>query len=216
MAARPNTVRTLLCGQRLADNQIKRLEAVIEMTQRVLDENKLLTADDVSLYKECLRAAKKQLSAFTKIRALEIPDGETSTRRTKRGRPSKDELAALKADRTGENPKPKRRGRPKKATTEDTQAEAAPAPKKRGRPRKVQIDETTIVAEVKPKRRGRPPKDKPAEAVTAPAPKKRGRPRKNPEPEVAVVTEAPKRKRGRPKGSKNKPKVLNGSATAAA
>ena len=206
MAARPNTLRTLEYGVRLAENHIKRLNEMIAMVERALDDNRLLTPEDINTYKQSIRAAKKQLTACTKLGEVEIPKGSTSTQRKTRGRPSKAELEGLAASR-GEKPKrgrkpkaevveaaPKKRGRKPKAEAVEAapkrrgrkpKAEAAPVPevpkKKRGRPSKADIAarEAAAALAAAPKRRGRPPKAKTVEAsATTATPKRRGRPPK--------------------------------------
>lgn len=212
MAARPNTLRTLDYGKRIADNQCKRLGETIAMAEKVIAENKTLTPADIASYKACISAAKKQIAVFSKLAEFVLPEATEPVAR-KRGRPSKGELEKLSAARgdkkavapvTDISAAPKKRGRPPKAKDAAAVSAASTpdaAPKRRGRPPKVQ---SVPVAEVpvQQKRRGRPPKAK-ADAVAVPA---------------AIVVKPvvdsdsgidnQKKKPGRPKGSKNK--VLNG------
>ena len=202
MAARPNSQRTLEYGHRLATNHLERLDEMMRMTQRAIDENRLLSADDIAGYKACLRAGKKQRTQFLKVLAVALPEVNTSTTRRKRGRPSNAELKALEAARAS---KTTRAPKAKAAVSVPTpKAEVAPpAPKKRGRPKGtknkpkvVAAAPETVVADTPVKRkRGRPKgsKNKPKSTNGASA---------------AATASAPvKRKRGRPKGSKNKPKA---------
>lgn len=209
MAARPNSQRTLEYGRRLAANHLERLAEMVEMTERALRENLLLSPEDVAGYKACLRTAKKQTAKFQQILDIDVPSVNTSTTRRKRGRPSKAELAVLEGARTG---KPVRKARKAKATP----VAEAPAPKRRGRP-KGSKNKTAAEPVVAVKRRGRPPgsknKSNATEAVAA-APKRRGRP-KGSKNKTKAASAAPAanvtkttRKRGRPKGSKNKPKTV--------
>jgi hypothetical protein len=213
MAARPNTVRTLDYGRRLAANHISRLNEMIEMATRVIDENQLLTPEDITRYHDCIKVGRKMSTLFGKVADLPIPNFDSSTPRRNRGRPSNAELATLQAMREGTKKKgrpkkavaeaaPKKRGRPAKAKVETTET-----PKKRGRPPKVTAEATDAA----PKRRGRPPKAKTAPIEETVQPKRRGRP-----PKVQAAPEAPPKKRGRPKGSKNKVKSSNGAGTVAA
>lgn len=190
MAARPNSKRTLEYGVRLATNHLARLDDMIEMSQRALDENRLLTPEDVYAYKQCIRAGKKQATQFRKILQIAIPDVDTATTRRKRGRPSKEELEEL-AEAREEAPKakPKRRRRRKAAAATE---EEAPTPPKRKRGRPKGSKNKTKRKPGRPKGSKNKPKTDTATAATAEAP----------------ATEAPKRRRrGRPKGSKNKPKA---------
>lgn len=241
MAARPNALRTLEYGKRLVENQIARLEEMINMTESVLAESKTLTGSDIAGYKACIATANKHLTQFRKINEIAIPDiAEPEPR--KRGRPSQAELAAIASTR-GKPGKgaavkpaltqavvsptvapvdgPKKRGRKSKATLEAEAAAAAmlaaaPVPKKRGRPAKVKTEAVQGTENV---------------AVSGvdqgPAAKRRGRPPKQPvmdsgetlltSPAINTVgiseTEPVKRGPGRPKGSKNAPKLLNGQHT---
>jgi len=97
--------------------------------------------------------------------------------------------------------------------------DAAAEPKRRGRPPKVKDADAIVAA---PKRRGRPPKVKDAdvavEVIVAAKPRKMPRVKietidaLQAKVEQRMADDAAPRKRGRPKGSKNKPKVVNGSA----
>lgn len=178
MAARPNAYRTLEYGQRLVTNHVSRLEAMLEMINTAIYENKTLTPEDVARYRAYQAVGKKQLTQFSKIMDMDIPVYRDSEPR-KRGRPSQAELEQLERARSG-----------KRATK-----------KIAARGRKAQEKEATA-----PKRRGRPPKAKAAAPIVATPPKKRGRKPKalvNSPAIDADVVPAPKR-RGRPKGSKNK------------
>lgn len=190
MAARPNALRTLEYGKRLAANQIKRLDEMVKMTTAVLDENKTLTHSDVAGYKACIAAANKQLTQYRKLDELQLPViSEPSPR--KRGRPSQadlDAIAATHGKKTAARTQnvaaplaliagaaPKKRGRKSKATIAAEAAAAAalaamPVPKKRGRPPKAKTDNIAVtsaqtVDQGPPaKRRGRPPKAKSLDA----------------------------------------------------
>jgi hypothetical protein len=192
MAARPNALRTIEYGKRLASNQIKRLDEMVKMTTAVLEENKTLTASDIAGYKACISAANKQLTQFRKLDELTLPViAEPSPR--KRGRPSQADLQTIAATHGKKGATraqvaaapvvivsaPKKRGRKSKAEIAAIEAMAAaalaaatPVPKKRGRPAKVKTDAVTAaqaatVNQGPPaKRRGRPPKVKSTEAET--------------------------------------------------
>lgn len=202
MAARPNALRTLEYGKRLVENQIARLEEMINMTESVLAESKTLTGSDIAGYKACIATANKHLTQFRKINEIAIPDiAEPEPR--KRGRPSQAELAAIASTR----------GKAGKGTAAAlisaaiTKAMAQPSiisqlvtpvdgPKKRGRKSKATLAAEAAAAAVLaaapvPKKRGRPAKVK-ADAVQStenvavsgvdqgPAAKRRGRPPKQP------------------------------------
>jgi hypothetical protein len=193
MAARPNALRTLEYGKRLAENQIKRLDEMVKMTTSVLEENKTLTAADVAGYKACIAAANKQLVQLRKLDELPLPViAETSPR--KRGRPSQADLLSIAATHGKKGAvraqavaapvavvaAPKKRGRKSKAEIAAAEALAAamlaaatPVPKKRGRPAKAKT-ETVVAATVNQgppaKRRGRPPKVKSLETEADDAP----------------------------------------------
>lgn len=186
MAARPNALRTLEYGKRLAENQIKRLDEMVKMTTSVLEENKTLTAADVAGYKACIAAANKQLVQLRKLDELPLPViAETSPR--KRGRPSQADLLSIAATHGKKGAvraqavaapvavvaAPKKRGRKSKAEIAAAEALAAamlaaatPVPKKRGRPAKAKTDAiaaapaATVNQGPPAKRRGRPPKVK--------------------------------------------------------
>jgi len=183
MAARPNALRTLEYGKRLAANQIKRLDEMVKMTTAVLEENKTLTGSDIAGYKACIAAANKQLTQYRKLDELQLPViAEPSPR--KRGRPSQSDLQAIAATHGKKGAArtqalatpvvitaPKKRGRKSKAEIAAIEAMAAaalaaatPVPKKRGRPAKVKTETVAAAPAVNQgppaKRRGRPPKVK--------------------------------------------------------
>jgi len=189
MAARPNALRTLEYGKRLAANQIKRLDEMVKMTTAVLEENKTLTGSDIAGYKACIAAANKQLTQYRKLDELQLPViAEPSPR--KRGRPSQSDLQAIAATHG------------KKGTAHVVAAPAAiaGAPKKRGRKSKAEIAAAEALAAAMlaaatpvPKKRGRPAKVKTEAIATAPAP--------------TVNQGPPAKRRGRPPGGKNKSTV---------
>lgn len=203
MAARPNSLRALTYGLQLAEKHLQRLDSMVEMTTRAVEENLLLSAVDVANYKACLRAAKKQRTQFSKVLDIELPPVNTTTPRKVRGRPSQGELDALAASRARKPPR-----KPRAKATAAAPAVEATAPKKLGRPKGSKNKPKTNGVAVAPI------------AAEVPAPKKRGRPKgsKN-KPKTNGVAAAPvteataPKKRGRPKGSKNKPKA--NAATAA-
>lgn len=190
MAARPNALRTIEYGKRLATNQIKRLDEMVKMTTAVLEENKTLTASDIAGYKACIAAANKQLTQFRKLDELQLPViAEPSPR--KRGRPSQADLQTIAATHGKKGAArahtapvvaaalimgaPKKRGRKSKATIAAEAAAIAalaamPVPKKRGRPAKAKTEAVAAapaaaVNQGPPaKRRGRPPKVKSLDA----------------------------------------------------
>jgi len=218
MAARPNSQRTLEYGLRLATNHLTRLDEMMEMTERALEENRLLSPEDVTAYKACLRAGKKQRTQFRKVLDIALPAVNTATTRRKRGRPSKAELAELDAQRNGKaaakSAAPPRRRKRKSIAVP---VEAAPA-QKRGRPKGSKNKPKVVAEAAAPKKRGRPKgsKNKPKVVeVVATAPKKRGRPKGSKNKSKTSngmsasngAADPAKRKRGRPKGSKNKPKT---------
>jgi hypothetical protein len=222
MAARPNALRTLEYGKRLVDNQLKRLGEMILMADKVLQESKTLTADDVAGYKACISTAKKQVAILSKLTDIPLPNIAEAPAR-KRGRPSKSELTQLAVAR-GEKPAkliakaikaamaapsilptvmpatpvPKKRGRKSNATIAAEAAAAAalaaaPVPKKRGRPAKVKTETVEVSAPVASK------------VVQGPPAKKRGRPAKVKSDEavevVQAATDAPKRATRKPKSA---------------
>jgi hypothetical protein len=210
MAARPNTLRTLEYGVRIAVNHTTRLNDMVSMAERALQDNQLLTPEDISVYKQSIRIAKKQLTLCAKLAELAIPTGSTSSKRKTRGRPSKAELESLATAR-GEKvakakpaaPKPRK---PRAQAKAAPVVEAAPK-KKRGRPSKADIAarETLAAAEQAPKKkRGRPSKaDIAAREILAAAeqaPKKR---RTRKATAAPVTADAPKRKPGRPRKNTN-------------
>jgi hypothetical protein len=188
MAARPNALRTIEYGKRLATNQIKRLDEMVKITTAVLEENKTLTASDIAGYKACIATANKQLTQYRKLDELQLPViAEPSPR--KRGRPSQADLQTIAATHGKKGAvraqvaaiavpaviagAPKKRGRKSKAEIAAAEALAAallaaatPVPKKRGRPAKVKAEAITAASAVTvnqgppAKRRGRPPKVK--------------------------------------------------------
>jgi hypothetical protein len=215
MAARPNSLRTLEYGVRLASNHLDRLEEMIEMTERALEHNRLLSPEEHKGYKTCVQVAKKQRAQFRKVLEIELPDVDTTTTRRKRGRPSNAELEALHAARSGTPVKAKKPKLSTKKQSKTAEATETPVPRKRrGRPKKVAVETVTETMEtadtpVPRKRRGRPKKVK-AVVETAvastetPVPRKRRGRKKT---VATATTETAPRKRGRPKGSKNKAKT---------
>jgi len=197
MAARPNALRTLEYGQRLVENQLNRLEEMVQMVDNVLQDNKTLTAKDVAGYKACTAAAKKQSVLFTKIMDIPLPVIPEEPAR-KRGRPSQADLALI-ASTHGKKGVSTNAVKTTVAATTATaatapKAVAADAPKKRGRKSNATIAAEAAAAEALlvaatpvPKKRGRPAKAKSetkSEAVVAAPvvsqglPKRRGRPPK--------------------------------------
>jgi hypothetical protein len=194
MAARPNALRTLEYGKRLAENQIKRLDEMVKITTAVLNENKTLTGSDIAGYKACIAAANKQLTQYRKLDELQLPViAEPSPR--KRGRPSQSDLQATAATRGKKfaaafaEATKKALAHPSVISRIVTPVDGAP--KKRGRKSKAEIAAIEALAAA-------------ALAAATPAPKKRGRPAKV---KTEAITAAPAKRRGRPPGSKNKSTV---------
>ncbi len=216
MAARPNALRTLAYGRRLAENHLIRLREMIAMTENALQLNKTLTADDVAGYRACIIMGKNQIKKFEDIAGGQLPAVDLTTKRG-RGRPSDQEYEQLAVSRQVPNVQVQaapRRGRPPKNEAPPIQA-IAPAistpeaqPKRRGRPPKnpqpvAQVQQPVPVAT--PKRRGRPPKNPQVVELQAPEvqqvaqPKRRGRPPKNAQQVIPqVIQEAAPKRRGRP------------------
>lgn len=197
MAARPNALRTLEYGQRLVENQLNRLDEMVQMVDKVLQDNKTLTAKDVAAYKACTTAAKKQIGLFTKITEIPLPVIPEEPAR-KRGRPSQADLALIASTHGKKSANAANAVKVKAVVAVAAPAVvAAAAPKKRGRKSNATIAAEAAAAEA-------------LLAAATPAPKKRGRPAKaksETKPE-AVVTAAvvnqgpPAKRRGRP------PKVI--------
>lgn len=98
MAARPNTLRTLQYGKRIAENHIERIHEMIRMAEDAIANNALLSAKDVQAYKACVKTGKVQLRHYERIAQLELPVVKTARKR-RRGRPTKAALRRLETDR---------------------------------------------------------------------------------------------------------------------
>lgn len=99
MAARPNTKRTLEYGVRIAENHCERLDLAIAQAEAVIEENQVLTAAEVRMYRESVKAAKQMKKHLLKVTQMTLPKGDTATPRRGRGRPSKKELKQRAAER---------------------------------------------------------------------------------------------------------------------
>lgn len=98
MAARPNTLKTLKYGKRIAENHIERIHEMIRMAEDAIAYNQLLTSKDVDAYKACIKTGKVQLRHYERIAQLELPVVKTARKR-RRGRPTKADLRRLETDR---------------------------------------------------------------------------------------------------------------------
>ena len=187
------------------------------MADKVLQESKTLTADDVAGYKACISTAKKQVAILSKLTDIPMPAIAEAPAR-KRGRPSKSELTQLAVAR-GEKPAKLIAKAIKAAMAAPsilpTVMPATPVPKKRGRKSNATIaaEAAAIALAAAPKKRGRPAKVKPAVVIAAPVSKvnqdppakRRGRPAKvKSDAFVEVVlsaVDAPKRAPRKPKSA---------------
>lgn len=184
MAARPKSVEALTAAREAITKVVQRLHDVVTKSESVLQTNPHLDTYEQAMFKSCARVARKQLTVLSKLDSIALPTAVPS--------------ATISAAPT------KKLGRPK-ATAVAATAIVAEPPKRRGRPPKAKTENTVkaealVVPAEQPKRRGRPPKARVEETVQAIEAQL-----------VLAEGEVAPRRRGRPKGSKNKPKVLNGA-----